>query len=219
MQVGRPLDGDVRRFRGGPRVAVASVGAAFHRPAPKSFAAMVPVEEIRLDVVGSKTLGQGRRRSDIQRQSSLEDIRPASPMASKPKGLLNPVKSDGRVHPSWTEVESEPETAELSVASGDHLHSFRVEDTGSFRNMEVLTCFRSEVRRGLCLLLKAATAEKWHMCWAALLSMFLLPMILMLMVVAGVGFVVLSTWVTIAAVVVCPLAYVNPRLYNYATDS
>lgn len=175
---------------------------------------MVPVEEIRLDV-GPKTLCQGRRRSDIQRQGSLEDIRPASPMAGKPKDL----SFLGRVHSSWTEVESEPGTAELSVASGDHLLSFRDEAAGSFRSMEVLTCFRSEVRRGLRLLLKAATAEQWHMCWAVLLSMFLLPMILALMVVAGVGFVVLSTWVAIAAAVVYPLAYINPRLYSYTTDS
>ncbi|KAE9147294.1 hypothetical protein PF001_g5647 [Phytophthora fragariae] len=77
------------------------------------------------------------------------------------------------------------------------------------QRMEVLTCFRSEVRRGLRLLMKAATAERWHMCWAILLSMFLLPMNLMLMVVAGVGFVVLSTLVAIVAVVVYPLAYIN----------
>ncbi|KAE9038092.1 hypothetical protein PR003_g7186 [Phytophthora rubi] len=159
----------------------------------------------QIHAMGSKTLGQGRRRAELQRKGSLEDIRPASPLASKPKAL-GPVKSDVRVYPSSTEVESEPE---LSVVNGAHVLSFRVEDAGSFCRMEVLTCFRSEVRRGLRLLMKAATAERWHMCWAILLSMFLLPMILMLMVVAGVGFVVLSTLVAIVAVVVYPLAYIN----------
>ncbi|KAE9245345.1 hypothetical protein PF002_g7282 [Phytophthora fragariae] len=112
----------------------------------------------QIHAMGSKTLGQGRRRAELQRKGSLEDIRPASPLASKPKAL-GPVKSDVRVYPSSTE--------------------------------------------------NGATAERWHMCWAILLSMFLLPMNLMLMVVAGVGFVVLSTLVAIVAVVVYPLAYIN----------
>ncbi|GMF13119.1 unnamed protein product [Phytophthora lilii] len=207
----------------------------------KGFGKTLPVDEIRLDVTyhcnlcgvatrldtkttAGKLLCQGCRRSELQRQSSLEDIRPASPMAGKPKAL-HPVKTDGRVHPSWmlTEVESEAETAELSSSvTTEHLHSFRAEDAGSFRSMEVLTCFRAEVHRGLRLLLKATTAEKWHMWWAMLLSMLLLPMILTLMVMAGVGFLVLSTWVAIVGVVVYPLAYINPRLdflFNVAINA
>ncbi|GMF40173.1 unnamed protein product [Phytophthora fragariaefolia] len=210
MEVSRHLDDDFRRFGG----AVAPVGAALQRPAPKSCGARVLVGEIRLDV-GVKTLqGQARRRS------SMEDIRPASPLAGKPKAM-GPVKPDGRVHPSWTEVEveSEPATTELPTVSGDRLHSFRADNAGSFRSMEVLTCFRSQARRGIRLLLKAAAAERWHMCWALLLSMLLLPVVLTLMVVASVGFVMLSTWAAVAAAVVYPLAYINPRLYSYATDS
>jgi hypothetical protein len=228
MQVSRPIDDDFRHFRD-PRVAVTPVfGASYPKAA----------DEIHLDVMQhcglcgvpvrpstSKTLGkrlcQGCRRSELQRQSSLEDIRPASPMAGKPK-TLTPVKSDGRVHPSWTaaasEVETEPETSGPATAERFH-PSTRYEDAGSFRSMEVLTCFRSEVHRGLRLAMKAATAEKWHMWWAILLSLLLLPTILTLMVVASVGFLVLSTWVAIAAAVVYPLAYINPRLYSYAMDS
>ncbi|KAG7385808.1 hypothetical protein PHYPSEUDO_001053 [Phytophthora pseudosyringae] len=219
MQVGRALGGDLRRFRES-RVAIAPVssfGAAYQLPVKP----LAKREDVRLDVIQhcglcgrqstAKTVGRllcpGCRR--LQRQSRLEDIRPASPMAGKPKAL-SPVKTN----PSWTEVEGGPELADATFAT------FRTtEDADSFRSMEVLTCFRSQVRRGLRLLSKAATAEKWHVCWAVLLSMCLLPVVLTLMLVAGVGFLVLSTWVAIAAVIVYPLAYINPRVYNYAMDS
>ncbi|KAL4160282.1 hypothetical protein PRNP1_000852 [Phytophthora ramorum] len=237
MQVGRPMDDNLRRF---PltRVGIAPVSGGFGSSYQRPTKSVGKMEEVCLDVMPhctmcgipvrpntvkmmNKLLCQGCRRREFQRQGSVEDIRPASPMAGKPK-MLNPVKSDGRVHPSWTtetEVESEPETSELSA---EHSHLLRVknaDDAGSFRSMEVLTCFRSQVHRGLRLLLKAATAETWHMWWAILLSMLLMPTILTLMVVAGVGFLVLSAWVAMACVVVYPIAYINPRLYTYAMDS
>ncbi|KAG1701512.1 hypothetical protein DVH05_010812 [Phytophthora capsici] len=219
MQVSRPL-GDDFRFRES-RVAIAPISNIGTTYASIKTLSKVPVEEIHLNVTQycslcgvqvrqgtAKTVGQllcqGCRRRELQRQSSLEEIRPASPMT----------KSDDRMHSSWTEVE-------LDVVS-NHQSSpaFRgKEDAGFFRNMEVLTCFRSEVRRGLRLLSKTATSEKWHMCWAILLSICLMPLLLTLVVVAGVGFLVLSTWVAITAVIVFPLAYINPRLYDYAMDS
>ncbi|KAL3671908.1 hypothetical protein V7S43_002576 [Phytophthora oleae] len=221
MQVSRPLEHDFRRFRES-RVAVAPAVYTSIKALTKAT-----VKEIHLDVTQhcrlcgvqvrqgtAKTVGkllcQGCRRCELQRQSSMEDIRPASPMTRKSKTD----RSDGRVHPSWTEVEVEV------VSNHQTSPTFRVkEDAGFFRSMEVLTCFRSEVRRGLRLLSKAATAEKWHMCWAILLSICLMPLLLTVIVMAGVGFLVLSAWVAVAAVIVLPLAYINPRLYDYAMHS
>ncbi|KAG3020103.1 hypothetical protein PC128_g15114 [Phytophthora cactorum] len=207
MQVGRLFDDDFRRFHDS-RAVIAPV--ASYQILTKAKTRMAPVEEIRLDVLQccslcgfpvrqnmaktGKLLCQDCRCSDLRRQSSLEDIRPVSPMT---------VQSDSKAADRFQTCST-----------------FRAkEDVDSFRSMEVLTCFRSEVRRGLRLLSKAATAEKWHMCWAILLSMCLVPLILTLMVVAGMGLVVLSTWVTIAAAILYPLAYINPRLYNYAMNS
>ncbi|KAG2821274.1 hypothetical protein PC129_g10673 [Phytophthora cactorum] len=207
MQVGRLFDDDFRRFHDS-RAVIAPV--ASYQILTKAKTRMAPVEEIRLDVLQccslcgfpvrqnmaktGKLLCQDCRCSDLRRQSSLEDIRPVSPMT----------------------VQSDSKAADCFQTCS----TFRAkEDVDSFRSMEVLTCFRSEVRRGLRLLSKAATAEKWHMCWAILLSMCLVPLILTLMVVAGMGLVVLSTWVTIAAAILYPLAYINPRLYNYAMNS
>ncbi|KAK1930943.1 hypothetical protein P3T76_013532 [Phytophthora citrophthora] len=218
MQVSRPLGDDFRRFRES-RVAIAPIsiiGAAY---TPIKALTKVPVEEIHLNVTQhcrlcgvqvrqgtAKTvdllLCQGCRRRELQRQSSLENIRPASPMTDKSK-------SDDHMHLPWTEVDVEVVSTKFRAKG----------DAGFFRSMEVLTCFRSEMRRGLRLLSKAATAEKWHMCWAILLSICLMPLLLTFVVVAGVGFLVLSTLVAITAVVVFPLAYINPRLYDCAMDS
>ncbi|KAF4318577.1 hypothetical protein BBO99_00006995 [Phytophthora kernoviae] len=166
-----------------------------------------------------------------------EDIRPASPITGTPK-VIDIIKTDSRprmplgrrVHPDgdnkqrWiavTEVESDPEaTDDSSLCSS----SFRVQgviDTGmqSFRTIEVLSCFRSEASRGLRLVLKIVTAERWHAWWAILLSLLMWPFLLTLAMIAGVGFLVLSSWIAIACVVVYPLAYINPRLYNFAMDS
>ncbi|KAG6945433.1 hypothetical protein JG687_00017291 [Phytophthora cactorum] len=231
MQVGRLFDDDFRRFHDS-RAVIAPV--ASYQILTKAKTRMAPVEEIRLDVLQccslcgfpvrqnmaktGKLLCQDCRCSDLRRQSSLEDIRPVSPMTGIMTGTSNaltPIKTDGRMLPPWT-VQSDSKAADRFQTCS----TFRAkEDVDSFRSMEVLTCFRSEVRRGLRLLSKAATAEKWHMCWAILLSMCLVPLILTLMVVAGMGLVVLSTWVTIAAAILYPLAYINPRLYNYAMNS
>ncbi|ETK89941.1 hypothetical protein L915_06186, partial [Phytophthora nicotianae] len=222
MQVSRVFDDDFRRFRAS-RMAVAPV--ASYQVLTKTKTRTEPVDEIHLDVIQcctlcgvlvhqntAKILCQSCRR---QRQNSLEDIRPASPMAGTSNTPPH-INNDGGVL-SRSTVDGETEAIDDDFRTSS---MFRAnEDADSFRNMEVLTCFRSEVRRGLRLLSKAATAEKWHMCWAILLSMCLIPLILTLMMVASVSFLVLSTWVVIATAITYPLAYINPRLYNYAMNS
>lgn len=223
MQVGRLADDDFHRFRGA-HTAIAPV--ASYQALTRANTKMVPADEIRLNVFQccrlcglpvrqttaktANTLCQGCVRSELRRKSSLEDIRLPPPM----NGKSNPA-TDRLVHPSWT-VQSAPEaTCQYQTSSTFHVEA----DTESFRNIEVLTCFRSEVRRGLRLLSKVATAEEWHMCWAILVSMCLVPLFLLLIVMAGMGFLVLSTGAAIAAAVVYPLAYINPRLFRFAMNS
>lgn len=227
MQVERPVADAFRPFHEPRRVAVLpslakEVRVDMYGVVPSCSVCGVAVRQNAASKACGDKLCQGCRRS---RKSSWEDVRPASPMAGKPRdlGLEKPVPhkpADRRVHPGskWTpvtEVESEPESVEdCSLDSA----SFRAEG-GSFRTMEVLSCFQAEAARGLRLVLRIMTAERWYAWWAILLSLLLWPILLTLAVVAGVGFLVLSTWVAIACAVVYPLAYIHPKLYDYAMDS
>ncbi|KAG7397146.1 hypothetical protein PHYBOEH_001195 [Phytophthora boehmeriae] len=188
---------------------------------------------VRLNAVATKSGDRLCQECWCSRSNSWEDVRPASPMAGKLQ-VVDIIKTDSRsrmpqdrrVHPNgdkqrWTVIaggESDPETTDDSNLCGSVQD---VVDTSmqSFRTIEVLSCFRSEAARGLRLVVKIVTAERWHAWWAILLSLLLWPFLLTLATITGVGFLVLSTCTSAACVLVYPLAYINPRLYNFAMDS